>query len=105
MERNCWFRGGNSDSDSRRHNRCSPKVDAFIAASERRSLGMCGKCSNLKMVACGRCKGTGSIESGGPFGFEFDLIRESSERKPVTWSNCQAKGCFPCPKRSKCLIH
>ncbi|VVB14656.1 unnamed protein product [Arabis nemorensis] len=98
----------------------APKVDAFIAAAQRRfgilesvsdhhhvmcfyktnycrSLGMCRKCGDLKSVACGRCKGTGSIKSGGIFGFNDS----SSNAKSVACDNCQAKGCFPCPECSK----
>ncbi|ESQ41558.1 hypothetical protein EUTSA_v10015108mg [Eutrema salsugineum] len=69
----------------------APKVDAFIAAAQRR------KCGDLKSIACGRCKGTGSIKSGeGIFGFG-----DSSNARSVTCDNCQAKGCFPCPECSK----
>ncbi|XP_010453728.1 PREDICTED: uncharacterized protein LOC104735603 [Camelina sativa] len=74
----------------------APKVDAFIAASQRRSLGMCRKCGDLKSVACGRCKGTGTLKSGGFFGFS-----DSSNTRSVACDNCQAKGCFPCPECSK----
>ncbi|CAN8256176.1 unnamed protein product [Cochlearia groenlandica] len=74
----------------------APKVDAFIATAQRRSLGMCRKCGNLKSVACGRCKGTGSIKSGGIFGFN-----DSSNAKSAVCGSCQAKGCFPCPECSK----
>ncbi|XP_010549962.1 PREDICTED: uncharacterized protein LOC104820974 [Tarenaya hassleriana] len=78
----------------------APKVDAFIAASQRRSLGMCGKCGNLKVVACGSCKGTGSIKPGGPFG--FNLISDaSSDTNSAACNKCKAKGCFPCPECSK----
>ncbi|KFK25804.1 hypothetical protein AALP_AA8G163300 [Arabis alpina] len=75
----------------------APKVDAFIAAAQRRSLGMCRKCGDLKSVACGRCKGTGSIKSGGIFVFSDS----SSNTKSLACDNCQAKGCFPCPECSK----
>ncbi|CAA7018137.1 unnamed protein product [Microthlaspi erraticum] len=74
----------------------APKVDAFIAAAQRRSLGMCTKCGDLKSVACGRCKGTGSIKSGGIFGFG-----DSTNARSAPCDKCQAKGCFPCPECSK----
>ncbi|CAH2072656.1 unnamed protein product [Thlaspi arvense] len=74
----------------------APKVDAFIAAAQRRSLGMCRKCGDLKSVACGRCKGTGSIKSGVIFG-----LGDSSNARSAACDNCQAKGCFPCPECSK----
>lgn len=64
----------------------------------RRSLGMCRKCGDVKNVACGRCKGTGSIKSGGIFGFGEP---EPSNARSATCDNCQGKGCFPCPECSK----
>ncbi|KAF8052400.1 hypothetical protein N665_1562s0011 [Sinapis alba] len=76
----------------------APKVDAFIAAAQRRSLGMCRKCGDVKNVACGRCKGTGSIKSGGIFGFGEP---EPSNARSPSCDNCQGRGCFPCPECSK----
>lgn len=77
----------------------APKVDAFIAAAQRRSLGMCTKCGDVKNVACGRCKGTGSIKSGGIFG--FGEPEPSSNARSATCDNCKGRGCFPCPECSK----
>lgn len=68
----------------------------FLIPHYCRSLGMCRKCGDLKSVACGRCKGTGRIKSGGFFGFS-----DSSNARSVACDNCQAKGCFPCPECSK----
>ncbi|CAD6271146.1 unnamed protein product [Miscanthus lutarioriparius] len=42
----------------------APKVDGFIASSQRRSLGMCKRCGDLRIVACSQCKGTGSARNG-----------------------------------------
>ncbi|KAL6287695.1 hypothetical protein ACE6H2_012085 [Prunus campanulata] len=49
----------------------APKVDAFISASQRSSLGMCKRCGNLRMIACSRCKGVGFIKEGGVFGLNL----------------------------------
>ncbi|KAM1429082.1 hypothetical protein ACFX2I_045320 [Malus domestica] len=42
----------------------APKIDAFISASQRSSLGMCKRCGNLRLIACSRCKGIGLIKEG-----------------------------------------
>ncbi|XP_062106448.1 uncharacterized protein LOC133817844 isoform X2 [Humulus lupulus] len=49
----------------------APKVDAFISASQRSSLGMCKKCGNLRMIACAKCKGVGLIREGSLFGISL----------------------------------
>lgn len=59
---------------------------------------MCRKCGDVKNVACGRCKGTGSIKSGGIFGFGEP---EPSNARSPSCDNCQGRGCFPCPECSK----
>lgn len=64
-----------------------------------RSLGMCTKCGDVKNVACGRCKGTGTIKSGGIFG--FGEPEPSSNARSATCDNCKGRGCFPCPECSK----
>ncbi|KAM7266978.1 hypothetical protein ACFE04_009144 [Oxalis oulophora] len=81
----------------------APKVDAFISASQRSSLGMCRKCGDLKMIACSGCKGTGLKKDYGPLG--FNLITDLSElfevsgvkAKRVSCTKCVAKGHFSCP--------
>ncbi|XVE78578.1 hypothetical protein DITRI_Ditri13aG0157200 [Diplodiscus trichospermus] len=50
----------------------APKVDAFISASQRSSLGMCKRCGDLRMIACSRCRGTGLVKANAPL--SFDLI-------------------------------
>ncbi|RVW40241.1 hypothetical protein CK203_078356 [Vitis vinifera] len=49
----------------------APRVDSFISASQRRSLGMCKKCGDLEMIACSKCKGVGSVKAGAPFSFNL----------------------------------
>ncbi|KAK9742554.1 hypothetical protein RND81_03G181500 [Saponaria officinalis] len=80
----------------------APKVDAFISSSQRRSLGMCKRCGDVKLVACPKCKGSGVIKPGGLFGFNNlieDLFpgRLESDDKPVSCVHCRSKGHFPCP--------
>ncbi|KAM0006619.1 hypothetical protein Hdeb2414_s0167g00820701 [Helianthus debilis subsp. tardiflorus] len=42
----------------------APKIDSFISASQRSSLGMCKRCGDLKLIACSNCKGSGSLKQG-----------------------------------------
>ncbi|XP_072979136.1 uncharacterized protein [Typha angustifolia] len=84
----------------------APKVDAFISASQRRSLGMCKKCGDLRMIACSQCKGVGSIKKG-VYGFSmlddfFESLGEGSKPAPsIMCAKCQSKGRMPCPECSK----
>ncbi|XP_015870882.1 uncharacterized protein LOC107408041 isoform X2 [Ziziphus jujuba] len=81
----------------------APKIDSFIAASQRSSLGMCKKCGNLRMIACSRCKGVGFIREGIPFGLTFvdDLYQSfgpgNLKARSIACSTCQGKGHFCCP--------
>ncbi|KAL0902848.1 hypothetical protein M5K25_028479 [Dendrobium thyrsiflorum] len=85
----------------------APKVDAFIAASQRRSLGMCKKCGDLRMIACLRCKGSGSVRKEGLFGFNnvddlYQLFQDDGIKSSfVKCSKCLSKGHLPCPECSK----
>ena len=47
-----------------------PEIDAFIYASQRSSLGLYKRCSDLRMIACSGCRGTGLIKANGPFSFK-----------------------------------
>ncbi|XP_015870883.3 uncharacterized protein LOC107408041 isoform X3 [Ziziphus jujuba] len=75
----------------------APKIDSFIAASQRSSLGMCKKCGNLRMIACSRCKGVGFIREGIPFGLTFvdDLYQSfgpgNLKARSIACSTCQGK--------------
>ncbi|XP_062106447.1 uncharacterized protein LOC133817844 isoform X1 [Humulus lupulus] len=76
----------------------APKVDAFISASQRSSLGMCKKCGNLRMIACAKCKGVGLIREGSLFGIS---LGDESKVRSTACVNCQGKGQFSCPECSK----
>ncbi|KAB1211428.1 hypothetical protein CJ030_MR6G021382 [Morella rubra] len=83
----------------------APKVDAFISASQRSSLGLCKKCGNLKMIACSKCKGVGLVK-GGPFGFNIDddlyqLLGGGLKMQSIECTKCRAKGHFRCPDCSE----
>ncbi|CAB4274745.1 unnamed protein product [Prunus armeniaca] len=88
----------------------APKVDAFISASQRSSLGMCKRCGNLRMIACSRCKGVGLIKEGGVFGLNLiDDFYESvggsdSKVRSISCTNCNARGHFSCPDCSKTSV-
>uniref|UniRef100_A0A2P2J997 Uncharacterized protein LOC105123259 n=1 Tax=Rhizophora mucronata TaxID=61149 RepID=A0A2P2J997_RHIMU len=84
----------------------APKIDAFISASQRSSLGMCKRCGDLRMIACSKCKGTGLVKAGGPFGFNImDDLNQSlggkSKIKSTRCTECQARGRFVCPDCSR----
>ncbi|ERN07913.1 uncharacterized protein LOC18436152 [Amborella trichopoda] len=82
----------------------APKIDAFISASQRRSLGMCRQCGDLKVIACSRCRGVGLVK-GGPFSMASDLyqtFREGGPKLGTTPCNvCNAKGRLRCPNCSQ----
>ncbi|KAF5201903.1 chaperone [Thalictrum thalictroides] len=83
------------------------KVDAFISASQRISLGMCKKCGDMKVIACSRCKGAGMVKSGAlNFSLVDDIFPALGEQKTnaqsISCSNCQGRGhiyCSDCSKR------
>ncbi|KAK8606637.1 hypothetical protein V6N13_052404 [Hibiscus sabdariffa] len=78
----------------------APKVDAFISASQRRSLALCKRCGGLQVIACSRCRGTGLIKANGPFSINLiDNLYQSEEFKvkSVGCTKCQARGHFSCP--------
>ncbi|XP_071735109.1 uncharacterized protein [Rutidosis leptorrhynchoides] len=82
----------------------APKIDSFISASQRSSLGMCKRCGDLKLIACSNCKGSGSLRQGGVFSFgPLDEISALGKSKTNTMScnKCRSRGHFPCPECSK----
>ncbi|KAG0489175.1 hypothetical protein HPP92_007986 [Vanilla planifolia] len=75
------------------------KLDAFIAASQRSSLGMCKRCGDLRMIACSQCKGKGLIKRGGwfDFGMADDLFKfagEGMKRSEIKCNKCLSKGMY-----------
>ncbi|XP_008464577.3 uncharacterized protein LOC103502417 [Cucumis melo] len=85
----------------------APRIDAFISSSQRRSLGMCKRCGDLRMIACSKCKGVGSTKSGGLFGINIlaDFYESLSESNvpSIPCMRCNAKGRFQCPDCSSQL--
>ncbi|XP_073147465.1 uncharacterized protein [Henckelia pumila] len=84
----------------------APKIDSFIASSQRSSLGMCKRCGDMKLVACSRCKGSGLIKEGGLFSLipvvdQNPSMDGKSRPRSSRCSNCLAKGHFSCPECSK----
>ncbi|TQD84018.1 hypothetical protein C1H46_030401 [Malus baccata] len=85
----------------------APKIDAFISASQRSSLGMCKRCGNLRLIACSRCKGIGLIKEGEMLGSNLiddmyeSLGGEGSKVRSISCTKCQARGHFSCPDCSK----
>ncbi|XP_031489805.1 uncharacterized protein LOC116257329 isoform X2 [Nymphaea colorata] len=71
----------------------APKVDAFIASSQRSSLGMCTRCGDLKVIACSTCRGQGLVQAGS-FSMVNDILgplgNTASESKPCP--GCSARG-------------
>ncbi|KAL9243746.1 hypothetical protein vseg_017597 [Gypsophila vaccaria] len=81
----------------------APRVDAFISSAQRRSLGMCKRCGDVKLVACTKCRGSGVIKPGALSNTIIDDLfpgRFESDDKPVSCVNCKSKGHFPCPECS-----
>ncbi|OAY56956.1 uncharacterized protein LOC110608486 [Manihot esculenta] len=84
----------------------APKIDSFISNSQRSSLEMCKTCGDLRMIACTKCKGIGSVKEGGALRFNMmdDLYQSlggESKVKTFKCTNCQARGHFCCPDCSK----
>ena len=70
------------------------------------SLGMCKRCGDLRLIACSRCKGSGSITRGGPFSLNpvdsaYQSFRVKSKELSISCTKCQAKGHFGCPACSR----
>jgi hypothetical protein len=72
-----------------------------------RSLGMCKRCGDLRIVACSRCKGTGSARNGGilNLGVLDDLYEslgaEAKTDNLVPCTKCRSRGRLLCPECSK----
>ncbi|KAI3722482.1 hypothetical protein L2E82_33521 [Cichorium intybus] len=79
----------------------APRIDSYISASQRSSLGMCKKCGDLRLIACSNCKGSGSLRQGGIFSLipsdEVSFVNKS-KMTSLSCNKCGAKGHFPCPK-------
>ncbi|XP_059067261.1 uncharacterized protein LOC131079601 [Cryptomeria japonica] len=81
-----------------------PKVDSFIANSQRSSLGICERCGGLKVVSCSKCKGLGKVNTR-MFSLNNKVASKLGAGKEDSFApcqNCGAKGCFNCPKCSRC---
>ncbi|OIT29950.1 PREDICTED: uncharacterized protein LOC109210673 [Nicotiana attenuata] len=78
----------------------APKIDSFISASQRSSLGMCKRCGDLRLIACSSCKGSGVIK-GGPF--NFIQLENKSKVRSSSCTKCGARGHFQCPECSNKL--
>ncbi|MFS8011063.1 hypothetical protein Hanom_Chr14g01304431 [Helianthus anomalus] len=82
----------------------APKIDSFISASQRSSLGMCKRCGDLKLIACSNCKGSGSLKQGGAIGFgpsDVPFTGGNSMMRSLSCNKCRSRGHFPCPECSK----
>nr|XP_043632879.1 uncharacterized protein LOC122604050 [Erigeron canadensis] len=82
----------------------APKIDSYISASQRSSLGMCKRCGDLRLIACSNCKGSGSLRQGGTFSFgpleEVSSVGKS-KISSLSCNKCRSRGHFPCPECSK----
>ncbi|XP_078430124.1 chaperone [Wolffia australiana] len=65
----------------------APKVDAFVSASQRRSLRMCARCGDLGVIPCSRC-------SSGIARLQI-LGSPNSDNQPC--AECGASRRIPCP--------
>ncbi|KAK4765982.1 hypothetical protein SAY87_007624 [Trapa incisa] len=81
----------------------APKIDSFISASQRSSLGMCKRCGDLRLIACSTCRGIGAVKANGPIRFDLldDVLQtlggSGSDARTTRCTKCRAKGHFPCP--------
>lgn len=72
-----------------------------------RSLGMCKRCGDLRIVACSQCKGIGSVRNRGilNLGMLDDLYEslgaEAKTDNLVPCTKCRSKGRLLCPECSK----
>ncbi|KAH7295537.1 hypothetical protein KP509_27G053700 [Ceratopteris richardii] len=81
----------------------APRVDLYIAESQRRNLKLCLVCGGVKRVHCIKCKGRGHelppwTSSMLSVWTEENMV-ESSSSAPCAL--CQGKGHFPCSSCAK----
>ncbi|KAH9555055.1 hypothetical protein CY35_08G095000 [Sphagnum magellanicum] len=73
----------------------APKVDSFVARSQRRSLKLCEECGGVTRLPCLKCKGRGQVTEG------FFSALSSEPRESTPCLACKGRGQFPCPSCSK----
>ncbi|CAK9189714.1 unnamed protein product [Sphagnum troendelagicum] len=73
----------------------APKVDSFVARSQRRSLKLCEECGGVTKLPCLKCKGRGKVTEG------FFSALSSEPRESTPCLACKGRGQFPCPSCSK----
>ncbi|XP_024540504.1 uncharacterized protein LOC112349755 [Selaginella moellendorffii] len=66
----------------------APRVDNYIARSQRRSLGLCEDCGGLKRKACGKCKGRGELRP------QLAIFDQGATGEKCR--ECMGRGYFPC---------
>ncbi|KAJ7522071.1 hypothetical protein O6H91_19G082200 [Diphasiastrum complanatum] len=79
----------------------APKVDSFIARSQRRSLKLCEKCGGLTKIPCLKCKGRGELKLDVlPLSASFRKSQANSYEK---CGHCDGKGKFDCSTCSRSM--
>ncbi|GAB4827992.1 hypothetical protein Ancab_034880 [Ancistrocladus abbreviatus] len=74
---------------------------------------MCKRCGDVKLIACLRCKGVGSVKPGVQIGFKFlgDIYESlgsgggtESGMRSIPCADNQTRGHFRCPDCSKASV-
>ncbi|KAL2642112.1 hypothetical protein R1flu_009699 [Riccia fluitans] len=68
----------------------APKVDAFIARAQRRTLKLCEACGGVQKLPCKKCRGRGQERVG------FSTPWEKSNSSAPACGACNGRGQIPC---------
>ncbi|BBN01497.1 hypothetical protein MPTK1_2g07860 [Marchantia polymorpha subsp. ruderalis] len=72
----------------------APRIDAFIARAQRRSLRLCEECGGVQRLPCKKCRGRGQERVA------FSSPWAKSEAAPACGA-CNGRGQIPCSSCSK----
>eukprot|EP00897_Mesotaenium_endlicherianum_P001639 jgi/Mesen1/1502/ME000132S00446 len=77
----------------------APRVDSFIARSQRKTLGLCLECGGVHKLPCKKCRGRGEVATG-PLGELRNIggpLAMLGQAERTTCAACGGTGQLACP--------